>query len=329
MKVKTWLPICLALVLGVIAAKLAKDSMSSRKGPATSVKLVVAKRAITPGESLSAADLEVRPIAAEALPEGAHSDASRLVGRTARADLVKGQPVLESLLAAAGAASGLQALVPPGMRAMTIEINEFSGVGGMVMPGSRVDVLATMRDPANDEAMSRTIAQNVIVKAVGKTTGTVTQPGEAGGEPVKSVTLLVSSKQAEAIQLGGIVGKPWLVLRGSEDNGIAPTGGTTLAELRGTAAGVSSNLLAILRNVRASAPARDTFAAHVPPPAGSPGGEAAPATQPTAAPQPTWAPSRAIHTIRNTVENTVSVTPSRPTTGGGDGGFLTGAPIEP
>ncbi|HEV2292513.1 MAG TPA: RcpC/CpaB family pilus assembly protein [Tepidisphaeraceae bacterium] len=60
-------------------------------------------------------------------------------GRTARGQLLKGQPVLESLLAPMGAAGVLQALVPAGMRAMTIEVNEFSSVGGMVTPGSRVD----------------------------------------------------------------------------------------------------------------------------------------------------------------------------------------------
>ena len=211
MKIKTWLPIGLALVLGIVAAKLAKDAISSRNAATVAaVKVVVAKRAIAPGEALAAGDLEVRPIASETAPEGAHLTAAEVVGRTVEAQLVKGQPVLESALAAQGTASGLSALVPRGMRAMTIEVNEYSSVGGMITPGARVDVLSTMQDPQQNEAMSRTIAQNVPVKAVGQSTGHIEDKGEEAS-PAKSVTLLVTSKQAEAIQLSTLAGRPWLV----------------------------------------------------------------------------------------------------------------------
>ncbi|MGB7157935.1 MAG: Flp pilus assembly protein CpaB, partial [Tepidisphaeraceae bacterium] len=238
MNVKTWLPICLALVLGVIAAKLANDAVSSRKGDnaTAAVKLVVAKRPIAPGEALAAEDLEIRPIAADAPPEGAYTSPSDLVGRTAQAQLVKGQPVTESMLAPQGTASGLQALVPPGMRAMTVEVNEFSGVGGMVTPGSRVDVISIMQDPHLAESMSRTIVQNVLVKAVGQSTSTDTEKKDAI-EIVKSVTLIVTPRQAEAIQLSTLSGRPWLILRGNGDSTVAALGGTTLTELRGAEAG--------------------------------------------------------------------------------------------
>src|SRR5688500_2942754 len=167
MKTKTWLPLALALVLGVFAAMLAKRAMSSRKAAeAGTVKLVVAQRAIAPGDALTVADLELRTIMADALPEGAHLDASELVGRAAQTRIAKGKPVLESMLAPRGSPTGLQALVPPGMRAMTIEVNEFSSVGGMVTPGARVDIISTMQNAGHSETMSRTIAQNVLVKAV-------------------------------------------------------------------------------------------------------------------------------------------------------------------
>src|SRR6476661_587239 len=136
MKLKTWLPIVLALVLGVFAAVLAKSAMSARRAAAgPQVKLVVAKRPVAPGQALTAADLDVLAIAGATVPEGAHVRPDELVGRTVGAQIVKGQTVLESLLAPEGTASGLQALVPPGMRAMTIEVNQFSSVGGMITPG--------------------------------------------------------------------------------------------------------------------------------------------------------------------------------------------------
>src|SRR5688500_20375945 len=110
MKLKTWLPICLALVLGVCAAILAKNAISSRKAIAT-VKVAVAKRHVAPGEALKALDLELRTVAVDKAPEGAHLDTSELVGRTAHVQIAKGKAVGESMHAAEGTASGLQAAV--------------------------------------------------------------------------------------------------------------------------------------------------------------------------------------------------------------------------
>jgi pilus assembly protein CpaB len=311
MKTKTWLPLALALVLGVFAAMLAKRSMSSRKAVSTgTVKLVVAQRPIAPGDALTVADLELRTIVAETLPEGAHLDASELVGRAAQTQIAKGKPVLESMLAPRGSPTGLQALVPPGMRAMTIEVNEFSSVGGMVTPGARVDIISTMQNAGHSETMSRTIAQNVLVKAVGKATGPTSETAE-DQKPAKSVTLLVTSKQAEAIQLASVSGRPWLVLRGGTDTSIAPLAGTTLADLRGAAPDMARDIITALRNVRATR--ANTTVASVP----------RPATQPVAV-QTTWAPTRTVHTIRNTVESTVSVAPTAP-----QHETVTGAEIEP
>ena len=312
MKTRTWLPLALALVLGVFAAMLAKRSMSSRKAAAAgTIKLVVAQRAIAPGDALTVADLELRTIMADALPDGAHLDASELVGRAPQTQIAKGKPVLESMLAPRGSPTGLQALVPPGMRAMTIEVNEFSSVGGMVTPGGRVDIISTMQNAGHSETMSRTIAQNVLVKAVGKATGHTSEAAE-DQNPAKSVTLLVTSRQAEAIQLASVSGRPWLVLRGGTDSSIMPLSGTTLADLRGAAPDTARDIITALCNVRATR--ANTTVASV----------QRPSTQPVAVQQTTWAPTRTIHTIRNTVESTVSVAPVAP-----QHETVTGAEIEP
>jgi pilus assembly protein CpaB len=322
MKIKTWLPIALALVLGVFAAVLAKSAISARRaavGP--QVKVVVAKRPIAPGEALAVADLEVAAIAGTVLPEGAHAKPDEIIGRTAGAQLLKGQTVLETLLAPEGTLSGLQALVPPGMRAMTIEVNEFSSVGGMITPGSRVDVIASMQEPVNSENMTRTICQNVLVKAIGNDTGRINDKGEEEKKP-KSVTLLVSAKQAESIQLASLTGRPWLTLRNNNDGSIASLAGTTLAELRGAGPNIAREVFTALKNVKPVAQTTPMIAS--------------PSTQPLAAPaqqqqpmmiQPNYTPPRAIHTIRNTVEATVSVAPTTPAAAAND--TVTGATIEP
>jgi Flp pilus assembly protein CpaB len=94
MKTKTWLPIALAVVLGLFAAMLAKRGMASKPAAAKAVKVVVAQRPISPGESISLADLETRTVAADATPTGALTDAAALVGRTAQTQIATGKPVL-------------------------------------------------------------------------------------------------------------------------------------------------------------------------------------------------------------------------------------------
>lgn len=321
MKTKTWLPIVLAVVLGVFAAMLAKSAISTRRasvGP--QMKVVVAKRPIAPGEALAAADLEVAAIAGTIMPEGAHGRADALVGRTVGAQLLKGQTILESLLAPEGTASGLQALVPPGMRAMTIEVNEFSSVGGMISPGSRVDVIASMQEPVNSESMTRTIAQNVLVKAIGQDTGRINDKGEEEKKP-KSVTLLVTAKQAESIQLASLSGRPWLTLRNANDSSVASLAGTTLAELRGAGPNIAREVFTALKNVK-PVMQPTTPAPMIASPSTQP--VVVPTQQPLIQPNTTYAPPRAIHTIRNTVEATISVAPS---TAANDA--VTGALIEP
>jgi pilus assembly protein CpaB len=320
MKMKTWLPIALALVLGLFAAMLAKRGMSSKPLAAKTAKVVIAQRPIAPGETITLAALETRTVPADTMPSGALADAPSLVGRTAQAQIATGKPVVESMLAPQGSPTGLQALVPSGMRAMTIEVNEFSSVGGMITPGARVDILSTMQDPRHSETMSRTIAQNVLVKAVGKDTGVAVSNNGEEAKPVKSVTLIVTSKQAEAIQLASVSGRPWLVLRGGQDNAIASLGGTTLAELRGAAPDMARDIITALRNVR-STRANGAFVMAQQPL--SPSTQPA-AMQPVAMQSANQSAPRSVHTIRNTVESTVSVAQTAP-----QQETITGAQIEP
>jgi pilus assembly protein CpaB len=150
---------------------------------------------------------------------------------------VRGSPVLESMLAPKGSGSGLQALIPPGMRAITVEINEFSGVAGNLVPGCRVDVVASINGEGGGEMVSRTIVQNVRVTAIGMRRPTPEEEkGGSNGGQMKSVTLLTTPKEAEAIELAAATGRPRLVLRSGADNGTANSEGVTVGELRGARA---------------------------------------------------------------------------------------------
>lgn len=236
MNLKTWMPLALAVVLGLVAAKVARDSLARTRGPGQaqgkSVRVVVAKLPVAPGQELTAEALALAPIAAEAPPPGAFTDVAAVAGRVAATALFQGQPLMEGVLAPRGAGSGLQALVPRGMRAITIEVNETSGLAGMITPGCHVDVVSTITGANRDDTMACTIVQDVLVQAC----GTRMVPGrgeEKDGQPVRSVTLIATPRDAEAIELASSTGRTRLVLRGAADREIAGTTGVSYVALRG------------------------------------------------------------------------------------------------
>lgn len=238
MNMKTVIPLALALVLGLVAALLVRSAMAHRNSPtasnANTVAVVVAKQDVEPGKALDANDLALARVPAEFAPTHVFSDANQLVGRVPIAPLSRGQTIMESLLAASGSGSGLQALVPPGMRAFTIEVNQFTGVGGMLEPGCRVDVIGTLSDPKTRENMSKTVLQNIKILAIGRNT---TPPHPVEGQPVpppaNDITLLVTPKQAQLLELACAAARPWLVLRYNKDGAEVELENTGLAELRG------------------------------------------------------------------------------------------------
>jgi pilus assembly protein CpaB len=236
---KVWTPLILAAALGLIAAKVGRDMVLRLRGTEVSapkmVQVVVASRDLAPGTALSEAHLAFAPMPPESLPRNPFTDPAALVGRVVVLPLVKGQLMLETALAPAGTGRGPQALVPPGMRALTVEVDEFTGLAGMLLPGCRVDVVATLSDRKREQSVAKTIVSNVKVIAVGRRTDS-TPADDPETAIAKSITLLVTPHQAEAIDLasrGG--GKTRLVLRGTLDHDSVTSGGVTTAQLLGQA----------------------------------------------------------------------------------------------
>jgi pilus assembly protein CpaB len=240
MNLKAWIPIIAAVFMGLIAAVLARHVIGAR-GPATAhaptVRVVIAKADLAPGHAITAEDLSLVPIVAAAPPASGFTDLAAVVGRVTRAPMLAGQPVLESLLAPAGVPDGLQALVPEGMRAITVETNESSGLAGLLSPGSRVDVVTTATVGSDSErAVSRIIAQNVRVLAVGqRLSGTPQQQGDAAAAsaPSRTVTLLVTPHDAAALDLAQSMARLRLILRGNGDSQEVDDDAVMLTELRG------------------------------------------------------------------------------------------------
>jgi pilus assembly protein CpaB len=243
MNVKTIVPLVIALVLGLLAAKVGRDMLMKNKQGGTPnakmTKLVVVKGDVAPGSVLAETDLALRDFPTEGTSAYAFSSVSEVVGRVVTTQLVKNQAVLDTLLAPRGALGGAQAMVPDGKRAVTMEVNEFSGVGGLLSPGCHVDVVQTIHVKGDEGGlMAKTIVENLTVIAVGRRMSAMV-PGAAAGQPgapepemFRSVTVLATAEQAEAIDLASHVGRPRLVLRNVLDAKATGSKGVSVAELR-------------------------------------------------------------------------------------------------
>ena len=308
MNAKAMVPLVLAVVLGLTAALLVRSAMSHKSatpsGPSNLVTVVVAKQDSDPGHALDAEDLTSARVPADAAPGQVFSDPAQLVGRVTVSPLVKGETILDNLLAPAGSGSGLQALIPAGMRAITLEVTENSGVGGMLEPGCRVDVVSCLHDDKGKQQIARTILQNIKVSAVGRSIASSHPvPGQPLPPPSSNVTLLCTPKQVQTVELATNNGRPWLVLRSTRDGVEVPLDSTTMAELQGN-------------DPTAAAPPAVTDDAS-PAPTAIPPAPAVAANPPTADAAPASAPvpatvRRSVTLINGGVESQVIVTVPNP-----------------
>lgn len=193
-------------------------------------EVVVAAASLPVGVTIKPDDVKVVKVAGETLPNGAFSKVEDVLGRPVVSNILAEEPVVEGRLAERGSGAGLAPVIPVGMRAVSVKVNEVVGVAGFVLPGMRVDVLATLRPPAGAGARTTTVLQNILVLSAGQNIQTDSR-GQAVNVPV--VTLMVSPQQAETLTLAGNEGRIQLVLRNGADQTVQPTPGRDLADLYG------------------------------------------------------------------------------------------------
>lgn len=205
--------------------------------PATAASIatqpvVVAAADLQIGTALKKEDLQVIDFPQGAAPEGSFSQTADLVGRGLIVPLVKNEPVLAAKLASKEAGAGLPPVIPEGMRAVSVRVNEVVGVAGYVLPGNRVDVVATA---SPTESRSDTTSKVVLSNVQVLTAGTRMEQSQEDTQPtqVTVVTLLVNPEQAERLALASTEGKIQLALRNPLDQGAPETPGIKTAGLLG------------------------------------------------------------------------------------------------
>src|SRR5688572_17765349 len=194
--------------------------------------VVVASADLPLGAELKKEDLTVVNFPMGAAPEGAFSKPADVIGRGLIVSVVKNEIVLNGKLASKEAGSGLPPVIPDGMRAVSVRVNEVIGVAGYVLPGTRVDVLATASpNGAPQDTTSKVILANVQVL----TAGTRMEQDQEKGKPmqVTVVTLLVYPEQSERLALASTEGKIQLALRNPLDTSAPDTPGMKTAVLLG------------------------------------------------------------------------------------------------
>ncbi len=226
--------IALVVALGCsyLVFRIVGNRLGSAQHRVTSV--VAAVGDIKLGSVLRDADLTTIDIAGS-LPQGAIVNRADAVGRGVIADIYSGEPVLENRLAPKGSGGGLAAIIPDGMRACAVKVDEVVGVAGFATPGMRVDVLISGDPPGMSNANSqgtqvRTLLQNIQVLSAGTD---IQRDAEGKPRQVQVVNLLVTPPQAEALSLANSQTRIQLVLRNPLDTKLVATSGTGLAHLYG------------------------------------------------------------------------------------------------
>jgi pilus assembly protein CpaB len=208
----------LALALGAFVAYSVSRTLDARTSANRELGLdtVIAAGDIQVGQRIEDKDLKVVKLPASDLPQNVFRQKGPIVGRGAVLPIVKGELVLPSKLAAENAGSGLPSLIPPGMRAVSVRVTDVVAVAGFVGPGTRVDVLVTGNPGGSNEAVTKTVLENVAVLAAGQRLER-NSGGEAQSVPV--ITLLVSPDDAQKLTLAGQEGRIQLALRNPLDTG--------------------------------------------------------------------------------------------------------------
>ncbi|MCD6352510.1 MAG: Flp pilus assembly protein CpaB [Armatimonadetes bacterium] len=245
--------LAISMACGVLAAVLAYVYLK-RPGPASTksqpqpqeTQVLVAAVDLTTGTRLNPALVSVKTLPEDKVPRQAiKADkewTAKIEGLVAVAPVKAGEILTDSLVRRPSSDLGLAFMVPDGMRAVTVALDEVSGISFLAKPGDRVDVLATF-DLPDDTVVTRTVLQDVEVLAVG--TEIVPEPepsatSEEGKARPKSkrqqqttATLAVTPDEAQKLVLADSKGKIRLALRRAGDSTLAAAPAVTLTDLTG------------------------------------------------------------------------------------------------
>ncbi len=212
--------IAVALVVALAASAGAYKYLSEKGRSADMARLesqgiAVAAVDIPMGSAINPNQVALAAWPKAHLPKDSFPAVQGTVGRTALREFLRGEPIVESKLVPRTGGTGLLAFkVPPGMRAFSVKVNEVVGVGGFIVPGSRVDVVVTTAvSSRNQDQVAKIVLEDAVVLAAGQTI----EQKDNKPVTVSNVTLAVAPEDAERLALASNDGRIQLVLRNFND----------------------------------------------------------------------------------------------------------------
>lgn len=230
---RTLIVVTASLALAAVAAFAIYrviQQLPVRQVEVASTPVVVAAEAIPVGTMLEARHLRTVAWPSRNPVQGGVATPEAVVGRGVIVPIGANEPVTLTKVAGPEAGAGLPPIIPAGMRAISVRVNEVIGVAGFVTPGTRVDVVVTVGQDA-ERMMTRTVVSNVQVLTAGSRFDQET--ARKDGKPIQTsvVTLMVLPDDAEKIALAQNEGKLTLALRNPLDVEPTATNGVRLANL--------------------------------------------------------------------------------------------------
>src|SRR5208283_806034 len=227
--------VLLAGLAAMLASVMVYSALKRREAEvqnamAHNVEVVVAAYDLPLGTKIELGEVKTARWSADSLPDGAYTDPRQIIGSYVKNSFVANEPIVQSKLFTGDKTAGVMPLlIPFGMRAVSVPVDEVSDVAGFVLPHTRVDVLvATEAGEAQaGKAFSKVILQNVEVLAVAQ------EVEQKKDEPeiVKVVTLLVTPQESERLALASHSGTLRLAMRNYNDNKIVLTSGSDVPQM--------------------------------------------------------------------------------------------------
>jgi len=240
MRAKNMILFVIAIGCGLVASIGVSQYMDQASGasstPVDTVKIFVAVSDINIGEKLDAKNVKLEEWPRDRLPEGTISDLETLDELYPRTRLYSGEPILRRKLMNSRDRGSKAVTIPEGYRVVSVRVTVDTAVAGLIEPGDRVDLLLFVRKGSEvPQTGTRTILRDVNVFGVdGETERSLDEDGHTRN--LRTVSLLVTPKQAETVMLASELGTLSLTLRRPNESSDYVSKGETIQSLLGTAA---------------------------------------------------------------------------------------------
>ncbi len=239
MRAKSVVLLVIALGCGLVAALGVTQVMSRRTAAAAAptmefTPIIVAATDIPMGDLIMPEMIRAEPWPKHKVPPSAISKLENVEGRRPKTKLYANTPILETQLLGTGeSAANPTEHIPPGYRVVSVQVDEVAGAGRLIRPGDRVDLLVFMQRNPNRgilETATRTVLQDVKVFAVGDQFDLQQAEGKKS-IVARTVSLLVTPRQAEVLMLATELGSIRLSLRSYADMQVVDLPGSSPDEL--------------------------------------------------------------------------------------------------